>query len=349
MRADRLLSLVLLLRHRGRMTAPAIARELEVSVRTVLRDVEALSAAGIPVYAERGRDGGFALLPGFTTDLTGLTVDEATALLAASASATPDSLGMASAFASAMRKVTVALPEAQRTAAARVGERIVVSSSGWVVDHRRDEHLGVVQQAVFTDRRLRIRYRSRGAEARWRTVDPLGLVSAAAAGIWWRCIAAPNAPTASPAWNGCNRSTPRLTAHPTSTSPGSGSGAAPSSGPVWARSPPRCGSGTGAGKTSRRSRSASSRSGPPATAGGRPRRSSAGPPTPAPRCGNSATTPSCSGRPNSGSRSGRRPSASPSGTGSPARHRATAVLVAASPRSGTRGAATNASSAIWAA
>ncbi|UGQ40712.1 helix-turn-helix transcriptional regulator [Rhodococcus aetherivorans] len=183
MRADRLLSLVLLLRHRGRMTAPAIARELEVSVRTVLRDVEALSAAGIPVYAERGRDGGFALLPGFTTDLTGLTVDEATALLAESASATPDSLGMASAFASAMRKVTVALPEAQRTAAARVGERIVVSSSGWVVDHRRDEHLGVVQQAVFTDRRLRIRYRSRGAEARWRTVDPLGLVSAA--GRWY--------------------------------------------------------------------------------------------------------------------------------------------------------------------
>ncbi|EME65627.1 transcriptional regulator [Rhodococcus ruber BKS 20-38] len=183
MRADRLLSLVLLLRHRGRMTAPAIARELEVSVRTVLRDVEALSTAGIPVYAERGRAGGYALLPGFTTDLTGLTVDEATALLAASASATPDSLGMAPAFASAMRKVTVALPEAQRTAAARVGERIVVSSAGWVVDPRRDEHLGIVQQAVFTDRRLRIRYRSRGAEARWRTVDPLGLVSAA--GRWY--------------------------------------------------------------------------------------------------------------------------------------------------------------------
>ena len=67
MRADRLLSLVLLLRHRGRMTATHLARELEVSSRTVMRDVEALSAAGIPVYAERGRDGGFALLPGFTT------------------------------------------------------------------------------------------------------------------------------------------------------------------------------------------------------------------------------------------------------------------------------------------
>ncbi|MET1074232.1 MAG: HTH domain-containing protein, partial [Umezawaea sp.] len=75
MRADRLLSLVLLLRNRGRMTAAQLARELEVSARTVLRDVEALSTAGIPVYAERGRDGGFALLPGFTTDLTGLTHD----------------------------------------------------------------------------------------------------------------------------------------------------------------------------------------------------------------------------------------------------------------------------------
>ena len=70
MRADRLLSLVLLLRRRGRMTAAELARELEVSARTVMRDVEALSSAGIPVYAERGRDGGFALLPGFSATLS---------------------------------------------------------------------------------------------------------------------------------------------------------------------------------------------------------------------------------------------------------------------------------------
>jgi predicted DNA-binding transcriptional regulator YafY len=186
MRADRLLSLVLLLRHRGRMTAAALARELEVSTRTVLRDVEALSTAGVPVYAERGRDGGFALLPGYSTDLTGLTHDEARALLMAG-SRTP-SRSTASALASAMRKVVAALPDAQRDRATRAAERVLLSPDrmlpdGTAPDPAADARLHVVQQAVFAMRRLRIRYASAGRQPRWRTVDPVGLVDAA--GQWY--------------------------------------------------------------------------------------------------------------------------------------------------------------------
>ncbi|MGF7122872.1 helix-turn-helix transcriptional regulator [Rhodococcus sp. BE178] len=183
MRADRLLSLVLLLRNRGRMSATALARELEVSTRTVLRDVEALSTAGIPVYAERGRDGGFALLPGFTTDLTGLTVEEAKALLAAGAAATPAALGMAPAFASAMRKVSAAMPDTHRSAATRVAERVLVRQGGWLTDPSHEAYLGLIQQVVFAGRRLRLRYAARGSESHWRTVDPIGLVNAG--GRWY--------------------------------------------------------------------------------------------------------------------------------------------------------------------
>ena len=174
MRADRLLSLVLLLRHRGRMTAAALARELEVSPRTVLRDVEALSTAGVPVYAERGRDGGFALLAGWSTDLTGLTHAEARALLVAGSRApTPE-------LAAAMRKVVAALPDAQRDEATRAAGRVLVRSDGMVRDGRgpAPEVLGTLQRAVFGGRRLRLLYTARDGEPRWRTVDPLGLVEA---------------------------------------------------------------------------------------------------------------------------------------------------------------------------
>ncbi|WP_028934417.1 helix-turn-helix transcriptional regulator [Pseudonocardia spinosispora] len=194
MRADRLLSLVLLLRARGRLTAATLASELEVSTRTVLRDIDALSAAGIPVYAERGRDGGFALLPGFSTDLTGLTPDEAVALLTAQSSATPEALGLGPAFASAIRKVVAALPASTRPGATEAAGRVLVDpkSGGWT---RRtvspptepEPPLAIVQRAVFAGTRLRIRYPTRPRdpepELTWRVVDPLGLVSAA--GRWY--------------------------------------------------------------------------------------------------------------------------------------------------------------------
>lgn len=186
MRADRLLSLVLLLRHRGRMTASAIAAELEVSERTVLRDVDALSSAGIPVYAERGRAGGFALLPGFSTDLTGLTPGEAVALLTSGAASTPDALGLGPEFSSAIRKVVDALPERARQDATGAAERVLVRRGGWLADPEREtgDAPGALQRAVFAGRRLRIRYSSgREGVPRWRTIDPIGLVEAA--GRWY--------------------------------------------------------------------------------------------------------------------------------------------------------------------
>jgi predicted DNA-binding transcriptional regulator YafY len=178
-RAGRLISLVLLLQHRGRMSATALARELEVSTRTVLRDIDALSTAGIPVYAERGRAGGFELLDGFSTDLTGLTHNEALALLVAGRS---DVAGMAPALAAAMRKVVAALPAAQRGSATSDAERILVRSDGWIRDRAPAavdaDRMALVRRAVFAGHRLRIRYEAKADQPRWRTVDPVGLVSA---------------------------------------------------------------------------------------------------------------------------------------------------------------------------
>jgi predicted DNA-binding transcriptional regulator YafY len=187
MRADRLLSLLLLLQHHGRMSAAALARELEVSTRTVLRDVEALSTAGVPIYAERGRFGGFALVPGYSTDLTGLTSKEAVALLVAGSRAAAPDPGMAPALASAMRKVVAALPQQQRDDATRVAGRILVRPDGMITRREApaddEARLDVVRCAVFGGRKLRIRYAASGEEPRWRTLDPIGLVNAR--GQWY--------------------------------------------------------------------------------------------------------------------------------------------------------------------
>ncbi|MFB9685270.1 helix-turn-helix transcriptional regulator [Amycolatopsis plumensis] len=174
MRADRLVSLVLLLRRRGRLTADALARELEVSTRTVLRDIDALSAAGVPVYAERGRHGGFALLPGFRTELTGLNHDEALALLT-----TGRAFGLGPALASAMRKVADALPETQVATAERflVEPETDLLSRRPVVDEADPATMAGVRRAVLSGRRLRIHYAATGQDPQWRTVDPIGLVT----------------------------------------------------------------------------------------------------------------------------------------------------------------------------
>ncbi|MEV2258744.1 WYL domain-containing protein [Streptomyces anulatus] len=183
MRADRLVSLVLLLRQRGRLTADTLARELEVSTRTVLRDIEALSAAGVPVYAERGRYGGFALLPGFRTELTGLNHDETLALLAAGSGRGEQVFGLGPALASAMRKVVDALPESHQAAASDAAQRFLVDpetdllSRRPVVDQVPGTTMVEVRRAVLSGRKLRIHYAATDQAPRWRTVDPIGLVT----------------------------------------------------------------------------------------------------------------------------------------------------------------------------
>ncbi|MEU1311410.1 YafY family protein [Streptomyces cinnamoneus] len=186
MKSDRLLSILLLLQTRGRVPAAELAQRLEVSVRTIYRDVEALSAAGVPVYAERGRHGGIALLPGYRTDVTGLTADEARALFVLAAEGTHSALGLEGALGSALRKVMAALPAPHRPAAEATSRRVLVDPVRWMRTPAPAPAVDVedLHAAVFTDRRLRLRYRHGGSsEPRAYTVDPYGLV--AKAGVWY--------------------------------------------------------------------------------------------------------------------------------------------------------------------
>lgn len=173
MRADRLVATLLLMQARGRVTAAELAAELEVSVATARRDLEALSTAGIPVYAQAGRGGGWSLLGGARTDLSGLSAPEARALfllLGPAASATPQAR-------SALRKLTRALPEVFRAEAAAAAEAVVVDPAGWgAPDPGRPPLVELLQAAVVRRRRVRLTYAGRVRERTVRLVDPWGLV-----------------------------------------------------------------------------------------------------------------------------------------------------------------------------
>jgi predicted DNA-binding transcriptional regulator YafY len=162
MKSGRLLEMLLLLQARGQVTAAELAQRLEVSPRTVYRDAEALSSAGVPIYAERGRAGGIRLLPGYRTDVTGLTHDEARALFVLTTGGVHEDLGLGTAARSAILKVMRAVPEPFRPAAAATSQRILVDPAGWMRGGDPVGQLGVLQAAVFTDRRLRLRYRGSG-------------------------------------------------------------------------------------------------------------------------------------------------------------------------------------------
>ena len=185
MKSDRLLSLLLLLQGHGRLSARRLAERLEVTERTIHRDVEALGAAGVPVYAERGRHGGFALLPGYRTDVSGLSAGEARALFifAGRGSAAAD-LGLEAELRGALRKLLAALPEPQRPGAKEAQQRVVVDPRGWLRQPEELPFLAIIQEAVWAGRRLNLGYRRSGSDtAAERILDTYGLVSKS--GIWY--------------------------------------------------------------------------------------------------------------------------------------------------------------------
>lgn len=175
MRAARLISLVLLLQNRESMTAGELASELEVSERTIQRDVLALNAAGVPIYADRGRTGGYRLLGGYRTRLTGLTRSEAEALFLAGVPGPASDMGLADAVASAELKLLAALPPALRDAPARTSQRFHLDVPGWFWHTDPPRHLAELARAVWRDRIVELRYR-RGDHEVTRTVAPYGLV-----------------------------------------------------------------------------------------------------------------------------------------------------------------------------
>lgn len=185
MRSDRLLSILLLLQTRGQVPAAELARRLEVSVRTIMRDVDALSSAGVPVYTVRGPQGGIALLPGYRTDVTGLTADESRALFVLLSGSAHEDLGLGQALGSALRKVMVALPAAHRPDADLTSRRILIDPVRWRGTPGPEQtDLAAFQEAVFGDRRLRLRYRrGRDNAVRTYTLDAYGLVNKA--GVWY--------------------------------------------------------------------------------------------------------------------------------------------------------------------
>ncbi|MEU5869329.1 MULTISPECIES: transcriptional regulator [unclassified Nonomuraea] len=188
MRASRLLSLLLLLQARGRMTAPELAAELEVSIRTVYRDVEALSAAGVPVYADRGPAGGYQLLDGYRTRLTGLTAEEASSLFLAGLPGPAAELGLGEVAAAAELKLLAALPPEPRSHASRMRERFLLDVPGWYRSADDVPHLSDVADGVWERRPLRMTYRRWGQQVVDRVIHPYGLVLK---GGSWYLVAAP--------------------------------------------------------------------------------------------------------------------------------------------------------------
>ena len=182
MRASRLVSLLLVLQNRERLTAAELARELEVSERTIHRDVEALSQAGVPIYAERGPGGGIRLVDGYRTRLTGLTAPEAEAVFLSGLPGPAAQLGLGTVMAAAQLKVLTAMPRELRPRAQRLLQRFHLDVTGWFVHAEPVPHLATLADGVWESRRVKVLYERDGEQVE-RLLGPLGVVLKA--GIWY--------------------------------------------------------------------------------------------------------------------------------------------------------------------
>ncbi|MGW3666043.1 helix-turn-helix transcriptional regulator [Streptomyces sp. NPDC005141] len=184
MRAARLIKMVLLLQARASMTAAELARELEVSERTITRDAQALSEAGVPVYADRGRAGGYRLVGGYRTRLTGLARSEAEALFLSGVPGALREMGLQDTASAARLKVSAALLPSVRDASRTAAQRFHLDAPAWFSEPRTPELLPSVADAVWDDRPIVARYRRGDSEVE-RALEPYGLVLKA--GVWYLC------------------------------------------------------------------------------------------------------------------------------------------------------------------
>lgn len=190
MRASRLLSILMLLQTRGRLSAPVLAAELEVSQRTILRDIDHLSAAGVPIWSDRGRDGGFQLREGWSTNLTGLTENEAQALFLSGMPTAAAELGLGTASVSARLKMLASLPDELRENAEKVNARLHFDPIDWFRAAAPTDHLQSIAHCVWHQRIANMQYESwKGTKT--RMIKPLGLVLKA--GIWYAAALADDA------------------------------------------------------------------------------------------------------------------------------------------------------------
>ncbi|MEI3612733.1 helix-turn-helix transcriptional regulator [Pseudogracilibacillus sp. SO30301A] len=189
MRADRLISIMILLQNRGKMTAKELANELEVSDRTILRDMDALTNAGIPIVSQRGKEGGWLLLDNFRSKLSGLNIDDMKSLFLFPSGELLEDLGLNNQLLDTRQKLLAAIPDTYRNEAQAMWERIYIDSGTWRQPKEKKDALNIVQQAVWESKKLKIFYEQADGEQKERLIEPLGLV---AKGNKWYLVAVRN-------------------------------------------------------------------------------------------------------------------------------------------------------------